>query len=106
MCRLPPSSFGAISNFAAHRMRFGAGPALIFLGQLVDEFIDAAAMHQVNRGSAKAAASQTRPEAALQASSDFDQRVQFGRAVVEKIARTLMALKHVLTKLPKIALAQ
>src|SRR5882762_10133294 len=60
-------------------------------------------MHQVDGRSTKSAASQSGSIAALEAPGDFNEGVQLRGAVMEEIARTFVALQHVLPKLREIS---
>ena len=61
---------------------------------------------EIDRGASEAAAGQAGAEASGVLAGQFDEDIQFLGAVLQKIARALVALKHVLAKLPVIVFAQ
>src|SRR5258708_3172387 len=101
-----PTSPGSVGNLTAHRLGIFAQASFVALGQLFDETIDLFAVNQVNGSATKASACEPGAVAAGEIASDFDQNVELFGAVFEEVARTLVALEHVLTELNEVAIAQ
>src|SRR4030095_2560859 len=78
----------------------------ILTGDRAHEILHAIAPHEINRRSPKASAGQSCAQPSGMGLRQLDERVQLRRAVLEVIARTLVALEHVLSKLFEVAVAQ
>src|ERR1043165_5007274 len=96
----------AVNNAGAPRFRSNFGAFVVFLGKRFDERVRSIFFHQINRGAAEAAASQPRAVTAGNFARDIYERVEFGNAVFEKIARAFVTLEKILAELFDVAFTQ
>src|SRR6185503_14856206 len=84
-----------VHNTAKHGMGVLAGPGVVFSGDCLHEILGSVTADKIDRRASKAAACQACPVAHFHGASQLDQQIELGGAVLEKITRTFVALKHV-----------
>ena len=87
-------------------MEFVAGLVFILIGDLAHKTFGLVMGHEIDRCAAESAAGEARAETSRMLASEFDEQIEFGGAVLEKVARAFVALEHVLAELAVIIIAQ
>jgi hypothetical protein len=108
--RLPPHSIADLAStvydLAKDRLELMAGLILVFVRDLAHETFGLVISDKVDGRTAESATGEASTETAGMPTSEFDEQIEFFRAVFEKVARTFVALKHVLAELAVIVVAQ
>ena len=104
-CFTAQSSARAVHYLAEERLEFMTGLVLILISDLAHETFGLMMGHKIDGRAAESATGQASAETSRMTAGEFDEQIEFGSAVLQKVAGTFVALKHVLAELAVIVIA-